>query len=251
MQDICKSIWIINGPPVTNPIKTPSFCGPKSLCPEGMARSNVGRTSLTTSRASMAKATCNGPNGRVLVTITSPPKKNKKTQQKHAKTKTTRTRVCVCVCVCYWKGYIPPGHPLILIYFRRKLWSKSFSKPRRSELADCPIWEVGQRVQLLSTDKKRRSKWQNQTQWFDVPTIKNNESLCHGMVWIFLLSSAHMQKQHHVYYIHIIWDKFRPLKKKTLWFGVFRPVSGVLFEPAAAWTHGSRIKWPELYTPEN
>ena len=134
------------------------------------------------------------------------PKKNKKTQQKHAKTKTTRTRVCVC----YWKGYIPPGHPLILIYFRRKLWSKSFSKPRRSELADCPIWEVGQRVQLLSTDKKRRSKWQNQTQWFDVRTIKNNESLCRGMVWIFLLSSAHMQKQHHVYYIHIIWHKFRP-----------------------------------------
>ena len=194
MQDICKSIWIINGLPVTNPIKTPRFYGPKSLCPEGMARSNVGRTSLTTSRASMAKATCT-------------PRKIRKLSKNMQKQKQLEL---VCVCVCYWKGYIPPGHPLILIYFRPKLWSKSFSKPRRSELADCPIWEVGQRVQLLSTDKKRRSKWQNQTQWFDVRTIKNNESLCRGMVWIFLLSSAHMQKQHHVYYIHIIWHKFQP-----------------------------------------
>ena len=192
-----------------------------------MARSNVGRTSLTTSRARMAKATCNVPKEEFLSQLHPPPRKTRKLSKNMQKTKTTRTRVCVCVC--YWKGYIPPGHPLILIYFRRKLWSKSFSKPRRSELADCPIWEVGQRVQLLSTDKKRRSKWQNQTQWFDVRTIKNNESLCHGMVWIFLLSSAHMQKQHHVYYIHIIWDKFRPLKKKKRFDLVFFALCLVFF----------------------
>lgn len=237
-------------PRLLTPSKPPVFVDPNHCVPKVWLDPMLGALRSQQAGQAWPKRPATVPMEEFLSQLHPPPRKTRKLSKNMQKQKQLEL-VCVCVCVCYWKGYIPPGHPLILIYFRRKLWSKSFSKPRRSELADCPIWEVGQRVQLLSTDKKRRSKWQNQTQWFDVPTIKNNESLCHGMVWIFLLSSAHMQKQHHVYYIHIIWDKFRPLKKKTLWFGVFRPVSGVLFEPAAAWTHGSRIKWPELYTPEN
>ena len=38
-----------------------------------------------------------------------------------------------------------------------------------------------------------------------------------------------MQKQHHVYYIHIIWDKFRPLKKKKLFDLVFFALCLVFF----------------------